>query len=137
MRAAYVYIVTPKKECGLDTSVAFTSKKLLFDYYGKEFLGVTYNTLHGITIHGQYENSHCLIQRMRLCEGRRHVIALNKERDGSMDGVPWPSVLDHIDAPPRPKPVPVTVKEEPPSGPVDYLAKARAMMRAHIKKRHL
>ena len=53
MRAAYVYIVTPKKECAIDTSVAFTSKRLLYDYYGKEYLGVTYNTLHGITIEGQ------------------------------------------------------------------------------------
>ena len=37
MRAAYVYIVTPKKECAIDTSVAFTSKRLLYDYYGKEY----------------------------------------------------------------------------------------------------
>ena len=135
MRAAYVYIVTPKKECAIDTNVAFTSKRLLYDYYGKEYLGITYNTLHGITIEGQWENSHCLIQRLRLCEGRRHIAALNKEREGDLADVPWPLVLEHVTPLQRPvpeKPAPPAPPKAP--EPVDYLAKARAMMGARRKK---
>lgn len=76
-----IYTLEPKVYCPIDTNIAFTSKKMLYEYYGQEIVGITWNTFRATVFNDMYENASCIIRCYRCCSGKKMLDEIKHEQD--------------------------------------------------------